>query len=56
MRAMDNKTLPPPAQSSIRSFFKPKSPNYASAPVVGAPKGLPTALPSAPPPSSTTAA
>ncbi|KAL5353397.1 hypothetical protein ACLOAV_001433 [Pseudogymnoascus australis] len=32
MHAMDNKTLPLPAQSSIRSFFKPKSPSYASAP------------------------
>ena len=60
---MDNKTLPqPPAQSSIRSFFKPKSPNYASAPPAAGstPKGPPsttlTAPPSAPlPPPSATA-
>ncbi|OBT68439.1 hypothetical protein VE03_02863 [Pseudogymnoascus sp. 23342-1-I1] len=57
---MDNKTLPPPAQSSIRSFFKPKSPIYASAPSSsGPPKTLPTTTLTPPtaslPPPSTTA-
>ncbi|KFY94088.1 hypothetical protein V500_03412 [Pseudogymnoascus sp. VKM F-4518 (FW-2643)] len=59
---MDNKTLPPPSQSSIRSFFKPKSPSYASPPpAAGSTPKIPpsttlTAPPSAPlPPPSATA-
>ncbi|OBT42331.1 hypothetical protein VE00_06508, partial [Pseudogymnoascus sp. WSF 3629] len=51
---MDNKTLPPPAQSSIRSFFKPKTPSYALPPTI-TPKGPPPPPPTtltAPPPSS----
>ncbi|ELR07968.1 hypothetical protein VC83_00048 [Pseudogymnoascus destructans] len=48
---MDNKTLPPPTQSSIRSFFKPKSPSYALPPSINPPKGLPTTSVTAPPPS-----
>ncbi|OBT90112.1 hypothetical protein VE02_00950 [Pseudogymnoascus sp. 03VT05] len=52
---MDNKTLPSPAQSSIRSFFKPKSPFYAPPPTLNPPKGPPpppTTTLTAPPPSS----
>ncbi|OBT79969.1 hypothetical protein VF21_01666 [Pseudogymnoascus sp. 05NY08] len=52
---MDNETLPPPAQSSIRSFFKPKSPSYALPPTLNPSKGPPpppTTTLTAPPPSS----